>query len=95
MGARKMPSSGAGASLNQQELTRVKDYTQKLRSRYNTQNEELFQTMMNTGQKPYFSPYEPEALTASMSNQQTSQPNNFAPLGAFNPLSMFDQDRFG
>jgi hypothetical protein len=95
MGARKMPPSSAGAAMNQQELARVKNYTQSLRSRYAAQNDELFQTLINSGQKPYFSAYEPEALTASMSNQQTTEPTNFAPLGAFGPLKMFDQGRFG
>jgi hypothetical protein len=95
MGARKMPGGSAGDALNQQELARVKNYTSQLRSRYAAQNDELFQTLMNSGQKPFSSAYEPEALTASMSNQQTTEPTNFAPLGAFGPLKMFDQGRFG
>jgi len=95
MGARKMPGGSAGDVLNEKELARVKNYTQSLRSRYAAQNDELFQTLLNSGQKPYSSTYEPEALTASMSNQQTIEPTNFAPLGAFGPLKMFDQGRFG
>ena len=85
------PGQSPGAALNEQELSRVKKYTTDLRSRYNTQNEELFQTLLNSGQKPYRSAYEPEALTASMSNQQTMQPVNFAPLKAFGPLQMFEE----
>ena len=39
-----------------------------------TQNDEIFQTLISAGQKPYTSPYEPEDLNAPMSNQN---PNMF------------------
>jgi len=95
MGGGKQPPSMAGQALNNEMYAKAQAARKERMGRLSTQNDELFQTLLNSGQKPYRSAYEPEALTASMSDQQTTQPNNLQPLGAFGPLSLFDQNRFG
>lgn len=89
-GGRKLPSM-AGQDLVDQEMARSQVRRKDRMGRLSAQNDELFQTLLNSGQKPYRSAYEPEALIDSMSSQQTLQQNNLAPLRAFGPLSMFDQ----
>jgi hypothetical protein len=93
MGGGKQPAPMAGQALNNEMLAKFQAARKERTGRMATQKDEMFQTLLNTGQKPYRSSYEPEALMSSMSDQQTTKPNNFAPLGAFGPLSMFDQNQ--
>jgi hypothetical protein len=95
MGGGKQPAPMAGQALNNEMFVKVQEARKARMGRLSAQNDELFQTLLNSGQKPYRSSYEPEALMSSMSDQQTTKPNNFAPLEAFGPLSMFDQTRLG
>ena len=59
----------ASQKLNDQFSAQMSAARAKRMSTRNEQNEELFQTLLSSGQKPYSSPYEPEDFNAPMSNQ--------------------------
>ena len=59
----------AGQKLNDQFAAQMAAARAKRINTRNQENEELFQTLLSSGQKPYSSPYEPEDLNAPMSNQ--------------------------
>jgi hypothetical protein len=59
----------AGQKLNDQFAAQMSEARAKRMNARTEENEELFQTLLSSGQKPYSSPYEPEDLNAPMSNQ--------------------------
>jgi hypothetical protein len=69
MGGGKQPAPMAGKMMNDEFAQRLSAARASRMSRYQEQNDEMFQTMLSSGQKPYTSPYEPEDLNAPMSDQ--------------------------
>jgi hypothetical protein len=63
------PGPIAGQKLNDQLTAQMSAARAKRMGARNEQNEELFQTLLSSGQKPYSSPYEPEDFNSPMSNQ--------------------------
>jgi len=86
----KQPMPMAGKMLNEQGMAKALEQRKKRMSALNTQSDEMFQTLLASGQKPYRSPYEPEELTAPMSNQ-----NLGASSSLFDFQQLFDSNRFG
>lgn len=86
MGGGKQPAPMAGKMLNDQMAQQSSAMRAKRMSALNTQSEEMFQTLLSSGQKPYSSPYEPEDLYAPMSDQN-SKP--------FDYRKFFDTNSFG
>lgn len=86
MGGGKQPAPMAGKMLNEQFAQRASAARTARMGKLQEQNDEIFQTLLSSGQKPYTSPYEPENLNAPMSNQNP---------GAFDYRKFFDTNNFG
>ena len=76
----------AGRMLNEQFAQRASAARTARMGKLQEQNDDIFQTLLSSGQKPYTSPYEPEDLNAPMSNQNP---------GIFDYRKFFDTNRFG
>jgi hypothetical protein len=74
VGGAPQPTPMAGKMLNEQFAQRASSARTARMGKLQTQNDEIFQTLISSGQKPYTSPYEPENLNAPMSSQN---PNVF------------------
>lgn len=86
MGGGKQPAPMAGKMMNEEFMQK---FTANRNARINAmqqQNDEMFQTMVSAGQKPYTSAYEPDNLNAPMSNQNPE---------IFDYRKFFDTNRFG
>jgi hypothetical protein len=70
MGA-SQPAPALGTQLNQEFQEKMSKSRQARRDRWDNQSSQLFQTLLNSGQKPYSSPYEPPDLFSPMSKQNT------------------------
>lgn len=86
MGGGKQPAPMAGKMLNEQFAQRASAARTARMGKLQEQNDEIFQTLLSSGQKPYTSPYEPEDLNAPMSDQNP---------GIFDYRKFFDTNRFG
>lgn len=87
MGAGKgQPVPMAGKMLNEQFAQRASAARTARMGKLQEQNDEIFQTLLSSGQKPYTSPYAPEDLNAPMSSQN---PN------IFDYRKFFDTNSFG
>lgn len=84
----KQPTPMAGKMLNDQALARAQEQRQKRMSALSTQSDEMFQTLLASGQKPYRSPYEPDELNAPMSNQNFGSSSSL-----FDFQQLFDRNR--
>lgn len=86
MGGGKQPVPMAGKMLNEQFAQRAAAARTARMGKLQEQNDEIFQTLLSSGQKPYTSPYEPQDLNAPMSDQNP---------GIFDYRKFFDTNRFG
>lgn len=87
MGAKKQQMTPmAGRMMNEQFAQRASAARAKRMGALQQQNDDMFQTLLASGQKPYRSPYEPEDLNAPMSSQN---PN------VFDYRKFFDTNNFG
>lgn len=85
-GGKKQPVPMAGKMLNEQFAQRASAARTARMGKLQEQNDEIFQTLLSSGQKPYTSPYEPGDLNAPMSDQNP---------GIFDYRKFFDTNRFG
>lgn len=83
-GGKQMPM--AGKMMSEQMAQKSSAARSARLGAMQQQNEELFQTLLSSGQKPYASPYEPEDLNAPMSDQNP---------GVFDYRKFFDTNRLG
>jgi hypothetical protein len=74
MGGAKPPSP-MGAMMNQEMAQKMQGMRSSRMNMLSQQDDELFATLLRSGQSPYRSPYEPEAFNDPMSDQ------NFGPFG--------------
>lgn len=85
MGGGRDPGPMAGKLLNEQMVAESRLRSKNRLAALNSQSDEMFQTLLSSGQKPYRSPYEPEDLNAPMSNQNP---------GPVDFRKFFDANRF-
>jgi len=85
-GGKNKPVPMAGKMLNDEFMQRASAGRTARMGKLREQNDEIFQTLLSSGQKPYTSPYEPEDLNAPMSSQN---PN------VFDYRKFFNTNQFG
>jgi hypothetical protein len=85
MGGGKPPSL-AGKMMNEEFMQNFQAKRAARSGAMKQQSDEIFQTLLSSGQKPYSSPYEPEDLNAPMSDQNP---------GIFDYRKFFNTTPFG